>query len=148
LIEALYHAYVTGDLASFDACTNDSVWDELGRNERAGVYRGKQAILDHAMQLAVLTDGTIATRVNAILPGDNHVAVLEHAAATRNGRVLDMDCCSLYTLREDKIAHVRVWPFDASRESGRLANRGLRSIRRVAVAHTAPAHGDDYVPIH
>jgi KUP system potassium uptake protein len=69
LIEALYHAYVTGDLASFDAYTNDSVWDELGRNERAGVYRRKQAILDHAMQLAVLTDGTIATRVKAILPG-------------------------------------------------------------------------------
>ena len=57
-------------------------------------------------------------------------------------------CCSLYTLREDKIAHVRVLPFDAGRESGRVANRGLRSIRRVAVAHTAPAHGDDYVPIH
>ena len=85
--------------------------DELGRNERAGVYRGKQAILDHAMQLAVLTDATIATRLKAILPGDNHVAVLEHATATRN--VLDMDCCSRYTLRKDKIAHVRVLPFDA-----------------------------------
>ncbi|MEM6110665.1 hypothetical protein AAHS21_31260 [Mycobacterium sp. 050272] len=63
--DALYQAYVTGDLAAFDAYT-DSVWDEVDNSERSGVYRGKQAILEHAMQLAVLTDGTIATKVKEI----------------------------------------------------------------------------------
>ena len=61
VIHELYNAYVTGHLAAFDVLTDDSVWVERGRNERTGVYRGKQAILEHAMQLAVLTDGTIAT---------------------------------------------------------------------------------------
>jgi uncharacterized protein len=92
---------------------NDSVWDEAGRNQRTGVYRGKEAILEDAMQLAVLTDGTIATTVKEILPGADHVAVLERATAKRNGRVLDMDCCSVYTLRDGKIAELHVLPFDA-----------------------------------
>jgi ketosteroid isomerase-like protein len=114
VIDALYQAYVTGDLAAFDAYTDDSVWDDVGHNERAGVYRGKQAILEHAVQLAVLTDGTIATKVNEILPGDNYVAVLERATTKRKGGVLDMDCCSLYTMHEGKIAELHVLPFDAA----------------------------------
>jgi len=85
VIDAPYQAYVTGDLAAFDAYTDDSVWDEVGHNERSGVYRGKQAILEHAVQLAVLTDGTIATKVKETLPGDNYVAVLERATAKRKG---------------------------------------------------------------
>src|SRR5437879_1753230 len=84
VIHDLYDAYVTGNIAAFDTYTDDSVWVEVGRNERTGVYRGKQAILEHGMQLAVLTDGTIATKVEEILPGDDHVAVLERATAKRN----------------------------------------------------------------
>lgn len=115
VIHELYDAYVTGNLAAFDVYTEDSVWVEVGRNERTGLYRGKQAILDHGMQLAVLTDGTIATKVEEILPADNHVAVLERASAKRNGRELDMNCCSMYTLREGKIAELHVLPYDAAR---------------------------------
>jgi ketosteroid isomerase-like protein len=115
VIHELYDAYVTGNIAAFDAYTDDSVWVEVGRNERTGVYRGKQAILEHGMQLAVLTDGTIATKVEEILPGNDHVAVLERATAKRNGRELDMDCCSMYTLRDGKIAELHVLPFDAAR---------------------------------
>jgi ketosteroid isomerase-like protein len=112
LIETLYSAYVTGAGAEFDGYTDDYVWTEVGRNERSGVYRGKQASLEHAMQLAVLTDGTIATSVIDILAGDHHVAVLERATAKRNGRELDMECCSLYTMRDGRIAGLRVLPFD------------------------------------
>jgi hypothetical protein len=43
------------------------------------------------------------------------VAALERATAQRNGRELDMDCCSMYTLREGKIAELHVLPFDAAR---------------------------------
>src|SRR4051794_7175730 len=111
VIHELYDAYVTGNLAAFDVYTEDSVWVEVGHNERTGLYRGKEAILEHGMQLAVLTDGTIATTVEEILPGERHVAVLERATAKRNGRELDMDCCSMYTLRDGKIAELHVLPY-------------------------------------
>lgn len=115
VIDALYQAYIAGDLAAVtDGYTDSSVWADVGYNERSGVYRGKQAILEHAMQLATLTDGTIATKVNAILSGDNYVAALERATAQRKGRVLDMDCCTIYTMREGKIAEMRQLPFDAA----------------------------------
>jgi ketosteroid isomerase-like protein len=114
VIDALYQAYVTGDLAAFDAYTEDSVWHELGLNERTGVYKGMQAIIEHGMQLAALTDGTIATQVIEILPGEDHVAVLERATAKRKGRTLDMVCCSVYRLNEAKIAELNVLPFDAA----------------------------------
>jgi ketosteroid isomerase-like protein len=112
LIETLYRAYTTGEVAEFDGYTDDFVWTEVGSNERSGVYRGKQGSLEHAMQLAVLTDGTIATSVIDILPGNDHVAVLEQATAKRNGRELDMECCSLYTMRDGKIAGLQVLPLD------------------------------------
>jgi ketosteroid isomerase-like protein len=73
-----------------------------------------QAIVEHGMPLAVLTDGTIATEVKAILPGDEYVAVIERATAKRKGQVLDMDCCSVYTVRDGKIADLIVLPFDAA----------------------------------
>jgi ketosteroid isomerase-like protein len=114
VIDAVYQAYVTGDLAAFEAYTDDSVWHELGQNDRTGVYRGIQQIIEHGMQLAALTDGTIATQVIEILPGGDHVAVLEHATAKRKGRALDMDCCTVYRLREGKIAEMHVLPFDAA----------------------------------
>ncbi len=114
VVQELYDAYTTGNLAAFDVYTEESVWVEVGRNERTGVYRGKQAIIEHAVQLAVLTDGTIATKVDEILPGAHHVAVLERATAKRNGRELDMDCCSMYTLRDGKITELRVLPYDAA----------------------------------
>jgi ketosteroid isomerase-like protein len=114
VIEALYQAYVTGDLTAFEAYTDDSVWTELGSNQRTGVYAGMHAIIEHGMQLAVLTDGTIATKVIEILPGDDHVAVLERATAERKGRALDMDCCSVYAMRDGKIAQLNVLPFDAA----------------------------------
>jgi hypothetical protein len=108
----------------FNAYTDDSVWHERRRNERTGVYKGMQAIVEHGMQLAVLTDGTIATQVIEILPGDDHVAVLERATAQRKGRTLDMLCCSVYVLREGKIAQLNVLPFDAAawESSGRSRN--------------------------
>jgi hypothetical protein len=38
VINELYDAYVTGNLAAFDVYTENSVWVEIGRNKRAGVY--------------------------------------------------------------------------------------------------------------
>ena len=37
VIEAVYQAFSTGDLAAFDAYTDDSVWDEAGLDQRTGV---------------------------------------------------------------------------------------------------------------
>jgi len=136
VIDALYQACVTGDLAAFDAYTDDSVWDELGHNERSGVYRGKQAILEHAIQLAVLADGTIATKVKEILPGGNYVAVIERATAKRKGGVLDMDCCSLYTMREARSPN-----FTCSHSMPRHWTNSGHSFRRSSTAHHGTADG-------
>jgi ketosteroid isomerase-like protein len=114
VIHSLYQAYITGEVTAFDCYTDDSQWVEIGENKRSGVHRGRQEILEHAMQLAVLTDGTIATKVKEILPGDEYVAVIERATATRLGRALDMDCCSVYAMRDGKIAELHVLPFDAA----------------------------------
>ena len=34
---------------------------------------------------------------------------------SENGHQLEMDCCSMYTLRAGKIAELNVLPFDAAR---------------------------------
>jgi ketosteroid isomerase-like protein len=75
VIQAVYQAYAAGDITAVNSYTDDAQWIEVGKSKRSGVYRGKQEIIEHAMQLAILTDGTIATNVTDILTGGEHVGV-------------------------------------------------------------------------
>jgi ketosteroid isomerase-like protein len=70
LIQDLYGAYISGDLEAILRPFNDqSVWIELGENQRTGVFRGATGLLEHSMQNLELTDGTLATEVQEIVGG-------------------------------------------------------------------------------
>jgi ketosteroid isomerase-like protein len=114
VIENLYGAYLTYDLEAIPRPYHDqSVWVEVGVNERSGVFRGATAILEHAMRNLELTDGTLATELQEVVGGERFVVAIERATAQRNGRSLDMLCATSYQMADGMVAEMRVLPFDS-----------------------------------
>jgi ketosteroid isomerase-like protein len=115
-IRDMYDAFANADAqGAFAAFTEDSVWYDLGDNIRAGVYRGTQAVLEHAIDIATLTEGSMTTTLNSILPGDDgHFAVLEHASGRRGDATVEMDCCTVFKFDDAAVAEMRVLPYDSA----------------------------------
>src|ERR1700710_1052161 len=101
LIKELYGAYISGDLEAVLRPFNDqSVWIELGDNQRTGVFRGATGLLEHSMRNLELTDGTLATELQEVVGGERFVVAIERATAQRNGRSLDMLCATSYQMAD------------------------------------------------
>jgi len=114
VIQQLYGAYTSGDLEAIRRPFNDqSVWIELGDNQRTGVFHGATGLLEHSMRNLELTDGTLTTEVQEIVGGDQYVVVVERATAERNGRSLDMLCATSYHMVDGMVGEMRVLPFDS-----------------------------------
>jgi ketosteroid isomerase-like protein len=114
LIKDLYGAYISGDLEAILRPFNDqSVWIELGDNQRTGVFHGATGLLEHSMRNLELTDGTLATEVQEIVGGAQYVVAIERATAQRNGRSLDMLCATSYQIADGVVAEMQVLPFDS-----------------------------------
>jgi ketosteroid isomerase-like protein len=114
LIQDLYTAYASGDLQAILRPFNDeSVWIEVGDNQRTGVFRGATASMEHAMSNQELTDGTLTTEAQEIVGGQKYVVVIERATAQRADHALDMLCATTYQLADGVIAEMRVLPFDS-----------------------------------
>jgi ketosteroid isomerase-like protein len=114
VIQQLYGAYTSGDLEAILRPFNDqSVWIELGDNQRTGVFHGATGLLEHSMRNLELTNGTLATEVQEIVGGEQYVVVVERATAERNGRSLDMLCATSYHMVDGMVAELRVLPFDS-----------------------------------
>jgi ketosteroid isomerase-like protein len=114
LIKELYGAYISGDLEAVLRPFNDqSVWIELGDNQRTGVFRGATGLLEHSMRNLELTDGTLATELQEVVGGERFVVAIERATAQRNGRSLDMLCATSYQMADGMVAEMRVLPFDS-----------------------------------
>jgi ketosteroid isomerase-like protein len=114
LIEDLYGAYTSGDLEAILRPFDDqSVWIELGDNQRTGVFHGATGLLEHSMRNLELTEGTLATKVQEIIGGEQYVVVVERATAQRDGRSLDMLCATSYQMVDGTVAEMRVLPFDS-----------------------------------
>jgi ketosteroid isomerase-like protein len=114
VIQQLYGAYTSGDLEAILRPFNDqSVWIELGDNQRTGVFHGATGLLEHSMRNLELTNGTLATEVQEIAGGEKYVVVVERATAQRNDRSLDMLCATSYQMVDGMVAEMRVLPFDS-----------------------------------
>jgi ketosteroid isomerase-like protein len=116
LIRDLYGAYTSDDLEAILRPFNDqSVWIELGDNQRTGVFHGATGLLEHSMRNLELTDGTLATHVQEIVGGEQYVVVVERATAQRNGQSLDMLCATSYQMVDGLVGEMRVLPFDSEK---------------------------------
>jgi ketosteroid isomerase-like protein len=113
LVKRVYDAYLAGDLETAHAqFAEDAVGYDHGTNARAGTYAGKSAVVEQTMKISGLTNGTLTTVVKEVLDGGDYAAVVETATATREGRELDVDVCTLYRARDGKLVEYHILPLD------------------------------------
>jgi uncharacterized protein len=108
-----YEAFAAGDLdrvrEMFDA---DIVWHEPGHSSIAGDYRGVDAVLGFFMTLFEKSEGTFRAEPVDILADDDRAVVLQHTAATRDGKQLDVMQPVVWEIREGKPYDVTLYAYD------------------------------------
>jgi uncharacterized protein len=109
-----YDAFAAGEQGPGLPLADDVVWTDVGHNARAGVFRGKEAVLSHIADVVALTNQTLVSEADALAGTDEYVFSIERVSARRGDRALDARVCTVCRLRDNKVAEIRVFPFDAT----------------------------------
>ncbi len=108
-----YDAFTSGDLDTIRSMAHsDEVWVTPGMGEFKREYRGVDDVIGYLAQLVANTDGTFKDEPVAFFGDDEHVVVLEHVTAAREGRSLDSQFVHVYDMRDGKISRVTEYAAD------------------------------------
>jgi ketosteroid isomerase-like protein len=113
LVRRGFEAFKSRDMGALnDLFADDIVWHAPGRNPLAGDHRGKEAVFATFGKLAEMTGGTFNVEIHDILANDEHVVVLAHATAERNGKRLDDNGVQVFHIRDGKVTEQWLHPGD------------------------------------
>ncbi len=113
LVDRLYGAVATGDLASARTALADDVSLHVpGTHPLAGDHRGPDAVLDFVLSSRRLTDHGEDVEVLDVLEGQRHVAVACRVRATRAGKELDNRTVHVLRMEGGHIAEIWLHNFD------------------------------------
>jgi uncharacterized protein len=100
-----YAAFAKGDFAALDELfAEDLLWHEVGRNQLAGEYRGRDAVYGFFGQLMQVTEGTFHLDVHTILADDEHAVALVVTTARKGDRTMMVNDVHVFHLRDGKVA--------------------------------------------
>lgn len=117
LMQQAYDAFAAGDLASMrELIAEDAVWYLPRRGSAAGVYRGREAILDYCGELFTNSDGTFNAEVLDILADDERVMALQHSTASRGGRTFDIRHVLVSEVRDGQFVTTQIFTADPDLE--------------------------------
>ena len=113
LVQRGYAAFKSGDMATLNELfTDDVVWHAAGRNQLAGDFRGKEAVLGLFQKTFELTGGTFKLDIHDVLANDTHVVVLVHSTAEREGKTLDDNSVQVFHVSQGKVSEQWLQPGD------------------------------------
>ncbi len=123
LLRFEYESRARRDLAAVASTLHhDVVWHVPGRNAIAGIYRGKEAVLEYVALRQELSKGTFDIVLHDVLANDEHGIVIASGNATRNGTPWQWRAHGLYRFRDGKIARGRQYfTRDEALEAARLS---------------------------
>ena len=114
LVRKGYAAFLSGDMATLNELfADDIVWHSPGRNPLAGDFRGKEAVLGNFQKTFELTGGSFTLEIHDVLANDDHVVVLVHASAERDGKRLEDDSVQVFHVVDGKVTEQWLAPGDA-----------------------------------
>jgi uncharacterized protein len=107
-IKDAYAAFAKGDLAVLeDFFADDVLWHNIGRNQLAGEYRGREALFGFFGKLAELTEGSFRADLHTVFADDEHGVALAVLTASRGGRSIEVNEAHVFHLRDGKA--VELW---------------------------------------
>jgi ketosteroid isomerase-like protein len=103
-----YVAFAKGDFAGLNELfAEDLLWHEVGRNQLAGEYCGRDAVYGFFGQLMQVTEGTFHLDVHSILADDEHGVALVVTTASKGDRSMSVNDAHVFHLRDGKV--VEFW---------------------------------------
>jgi ketosteroid isomerase-like protein len=113
LIRKGFDAFSSGDMATLNELfADDIVWHAPGRNQLSGDHRGKEEVFATFQKLFELTGGTFKVEIHDVLANDEHVVVLAHATAERDGKKLDDRGVQIFHVAGGKVTEQWLHPGD------------------------------------
>lgn len=113
LLRREYEARANGDDQTLlEVFSEDIVWHVPGRNKIAGVYHGRDEVMEYVRRRMDLADGTFEIIVEDVLANDSHGLVIASGRASRGGRSYEWRGHGLYRFEGGKIAECWLLPED------------------------------------
>ena len=104
LLQKGYEAFARGDIAALtDMFAQDMVWHVPGTNLISGEHKGRDAVFAVFAKTMELTGGTFKIDLHDIVANDEHTVSLTRAAASRQGKQLDLRGVDIYHIRNGKV---------------------------------------------
>jgi uncharacterized protein len=88
-VHRLYAALLARDVPALMKAFANATYHVPGNNIVAGSYRGSEEILGLFAKTQQETNDTISFELHDLVGGENHIVMLDHVKAERNGRTLD-----------------------------------------------------------
>jgi uncharacterized protein len=109
-----YESLTRGDLTSLAELFCDNVsWHTPGRSSLAGDVVGREAVFARLGHYLAETGGTFRSDLKRVLTDeDGRVIGIHHNVAERDGKHLDVYCCTVFELENGRIVDVREHFFD------------------------------------
>lgn len=114
LVHNFFKAFATGDMELLGSITTDDLtMVEPGTTHVAGVFPGRDAVLEMFGELGRVTEGTLAIdEVHHVLANDDVGIAVFDCSATRHGERITAQVNELYTFRDGRIARIQAFVFD------------------------------------
>jgi uncharacterized protein len=99
-----YAAFAKGDFAVLnDLFAEDLLWHELGQNQLAGEYRGREAVYGFFGKLMEVTEGTLRIDLGTVFADDEHGVAQVVLSASRGDHSVRADAAQVFHLRDGKV---------------------------------------------
>lgn len=112
LVQRMTEAFLRGDFAAVQDCwADDIIWHFPGQSMIAGVFRGKEAVLEHLSEPRRF-GGRLELTPRAFFGDEQYGAVLYEITSTRDGKTLTETRVMLCKIENDKVVETRIYPED------------------------------------
>lgn len=114
LVHDFFKSFATGDMELLESITTDDLtMVEPGTTHVAGVFSGRDKVLEMFAELGRVTEGTLTIdAVHHVLANDDVAVAVFDSSAVRDGERITAQVNELYTIRDGKIAQIQAFVFD------------------------------------
>jgi uncharacterized protein len=113
VIQRLYDAFARRDReAVCSLIAEDCRWVIPGRGAQAGVYEGRDTVIELFRSITKDTAGSAEFDIDAVIANDEYAVVLQRGRGTVRGRRAELDECLVYRIEDGCVVGMKEFQFD------------------------------------
>lgn len=112
VVRKAYSLFAEGRTEALELFAPEARWHFPGTSQLAGDHVGRDGISSFLAKFAELSGSIYRVALVDIAEGSDHVFVLHHSQAQRNGKSSDFTVCQLIKVQDGMIAEAWTHPYD------------------------------------